>query len=464
MKTQETIDEQVISPERGRSKAASWLASLGAMLVVALVIGASVIVFAQLGQQHKSTSAIPPSGKWVQALNGYTLASLAAAPADATTLYACAVRAQADAVGTSSAPSYTILRSTDFGTHWRDVGSKAGLGANCQLTVNPGNSNELYAVAMLNGGTTQASSVLKHSLDGGQTWATIAPAFARPGANAVPTWNVEQLSMIGNTLFGVQWFPQTVHPGLRGGGILPKIYAGLTRLVKSSDGGRTWSVLEQQFSTPGQGVSDYAIDPTNANTIYELASVPWLPVQPREAEPNNQLPVYGSGGDLYKSSDGGATWQRLLQNLPIGSRLQLASGNPQLLYVGGSRPFLPYLQRVPVFDPPKVDTSGSFHLQVSSDGGASWRAVPGLPQASQSSKLSYIQSWSISPRGQVYAYSTGSPASMRRYDPASNSWAGVTAPPTTGVLLGVTPGDTNSDVLWFAGSNGGQSVLYRYVS
>src|ERR1051326_9546594 len=82
MKTQNTIDEQMNPPEReqSRSKGTSWLAGIGAIFVVALVISASAIIFAQLGQHHKNQSSnlsIPPSGKWVQVLNGYTLASLA---------------------------------------------------------------------------------------------------------------------------------------------------------------------------------------------------------------------------------------------------------------------------------------------------------------------------------------------------------------------------------------------------
>ena len=76
MKTQDAIDEQKIppGPGQGRSKGRSWLAWLsriGAIFVVALVVGASAIVFAQLGQHHKSQPSHPsisPPGKWVQAL------------------------------------------------------------------------------------------------------------------------------------------------------------------------------------------------------------------------------------------------------------------------------------------------------------------------------------------------------------------------------------------------------------
>src|SRR5947199_4417110 len=132
MKTQDTIDEQAGSPgpRPGRSKGASWLAGVGAIFVVALVVGASAIVFAQLGQHHKSQSSnpsIPPPGKWVQVLNGYTLASLAAGDSNPSILYACAVHSQTSTpqAVTGNDTSYTILRSTDFGGQWQNIGSNA---------------------------------------------------------------------------------------------------------------------------------------------------------------------------------------------------------------------------------------------------------------------------------------------------------------------------------------------------
>src|SRR6266536_4574436 len=171
MKTEDAIDEQITppGPGQGHSKGTSWLAGIGAIVVVALVIGASAIVFAQLGQHHKSqspNSSIPPPGKWVQLLNGYTLASLAAGDSNPSVLHACAVHSQTSTpqAVTGNDTSYTILRSTDFGGQWQDIGSNAALGSSCQLAVNPGNSNELYAIGLPN--AAQATSVLKHSTDG----------------------------------------------------------------------------------------------------------------------------------------------------------------------------------------------------------------------------------------------------------------------------------------------------------
>jgi hypothetical protein len=100
---------------------------------------------------------------------------------------------------------------------------------------------------------------------------------------------------------------------------------------------------------------------------------------------------------------------------------------------------------------------------MSSDGGANWRQVPDVPQASPVSGISYVLAWFVDSNGEVYAYPAGSPTSLQRYDPSRNAWNAVTTPPIDGALLALTPGNANSDVLWFVGSNKGQSVLDRYV-
>src|SRR5947209_3826745 len=216
MKTQEPLAEQMFPPEPAHPQNRSWLATVGAILVVILVVGGSAIVFAQLSQHHKNQAQapVPPSSKWVQVLNGYSLASLEAADSPPSTLYACAIHAQpGPAVSNQSAPgsdSFTVLRSTDFGAHWQDVGTKANIGRSCELAINPTNSNDLYALGISS--ADQVSSILKHSTNGGQTWTTIQPTIKLPGSSSAPAWNLQQLSVVSNALFGIQSLPQRVNP------------------------------------------------------------------------------------------------------------------------------------------------------------------------------------------------------------------------------------------------------------
>ena len=171
----------------------------------------------------------------------------------------------------------------------------------------------------------------------------------------------------------------------------------MPRLVKSTDGGHNWTVIDGQVATQKLGVRSYAVDPTDPNTIYALFGGVLLPFQ--VAVPNDVLPVFGFKQELFKTTDDGATWHLVLNNIPFGSQVQLASGNPQIIYVGGTFGPLPLLRgETEPADP--IPVASSFHLQVSKDGGASWQLV-----AIPSDMLS-IQNWYVSPGGQVYASPT----------------------------------------------------------
>ena len=93
-------------------------------------------------------------------------------------------------------------------------------------------------------------------------------------------------------------------------------------IFRSTDGGETWQkVLYKDQNTGG---SDVEIDPSNPDVIYaslwEVREGPW--------EDNNEFE--GTGGGLFKSTDGGNTWKQLkkacLPTYPkLTSRLRPAS-------------------------------------------------------------------------------------------------------------------------------------------
>ncbi|MGA2374960.1 MAG: glycoside hydrolase [Candidatus Sulfotelmatobacter sp.] len=79
-------------------------------------------------------------------------------------------------------------------------------------------------------------------------------------------------------------------------------------LFRSTDGGQTWQkVISKDENT---GASDVEIDPSNPDTIYasmwEAREGPW--------EDGNLF--NGTGGGLFKSTDGGSTWHALTNGLP----------------------------------------------------------------------------------------------------------------------------------------------------
>jgi len=520
MKTQDTgrAGQQVTPSMPARPKRNRWLAGIGAMIVVVLLVGLSALVFAQLRQhQAGQTSRTPPTAHWKQVLKGYTLTSLIAARSDPAIVYACAVRETSNASPQSNTSAISILRSADFGDHWQDIGGNAVAGETCQLAVNSVNSNDIYAVSY--GNNAQNPALLKHSQDGGKTWETILPLMHVSSLQTPVQWAIQQMQVEGNRLFGIQWIMPRALPVGPPIHSIPYPYL-VPRLATSVDGGHNWTIIDNQFAAQRLGVHSYAIDLSNSNTIYDLVGFSWFPIILREVPTYDPLPIIGLNQELFKTTDGGATWQSVLKNIPYGSQVQLAAGNPQVIYVGGTIGPLPLVPNTP--QPTYPIPIGSFHLQMSTNGGLNWQNVV-IPSDMQS-----IQNWFVSPGGQVYAsptipfssqptvipgtiqpstpvpYPTNTPQTgiqstspvgadlsrpspvyrpasvvdmytqathftpsqfIRRYDPNTNGWSNVTSPPTPGFMLQLTPvQSTSGAVLWFVGmtDNGGET-LYRYV-
>ena len=498
----ERTEANIQAPRTARRR--GWLAGIGALIIVLAIISASVVVFATLGQRHNGQGTpAPGAGQWQKVLQGYLVISLQAAPGDPSVVYACAT--------TSAAISYptlpgaiTVLRSVDGGAHWQNIGAKLLLGASCNLAVNPTNSSDLYVI---NGPASErVSATLLHSTNGGQTWETIQPVLRVPSLAPGQFWFMQQLRFVGKNLYGVQgvMFNALQQPPIPPGGFV-------TRLFESTDGGHSWNALDTQFASQGMGAQSYAVDPTAPGTIYDLEGKPVLPIE--RVTPNNPVPTYGAERQLYKTTDGGATWSLVLSNIPYGARVQMASGNPRLLYVGGVIGPLPVAAQGSA-QPQSPKVTMGFHLQISRDGGASWQQIT-IPPEAQNTQL-----WFVSADGHVYTsptmtfvepgqgtsvgatsvpgvsatpvstsvpiiptsttllpggtplsafagstfvYHTATPVSIESYDPSSNTWSKVTTPPAPGLLIQVTAASNGGTALWFNSISGNALALYKYA-
>jgi photosystem II stability/assembly factor-like uncharacterized protein len=127
-------------------------------------------------------------------------------------------------------------------------------------------------------------------------------------------------------------------------------------VYESSDGGSTWTlVLSGDNDTTG--AVDLAIDPLNPNRVFAAM---W----DHRREPD--LRRYGGAGSgLYRTTDGGTTWQRLTNGFPGANAaigrigVALAASNPQRVYAIVNQ------------------TSGPFQgFYRSDDGGNTWTNVP----------------------------------------------------------------------------------------
>src|SRR4051812_1329203 len=99
-------------------------------------------------------------------------------------------------------------------------------------------------------------------------------------------------------------------------------------IFRSTDGGKSWQkVLYKDANTGG---ADVLIDPSNPQVVYaslwEARLGPW--------EDSNSYE--STGGGVFKSSDGGSTWNKLRKGLPdnlVQAHLALAPSQPNRLFV-----------------------------------------------------------------------------------------------------------------------------------
>ncbi len=253
-----------------------------------------------------------------------------------------------------SIPCWTqVPENTYQDLHWRMIGPFRGGRTRAAAGV-PSQPNVFY-VGQVNGGVWKSD-------DYGRTWNPIfdhestqsigAIAVAPSDPNIIYVSSGEGLHRpdlsVGNGIYkstdaGKTW----THLGLVDGQQIPalavdprdpnKVFAAVLGhpygpseergLYRSTDGGQNWQrVIAKDENT---GASDVVIDPSNPDVIYasmwEVREGPW--------EDNNE--VNGTGGGLFKSTDGGATWHPLTNGLPKDLSqiyVAIAPSDPRRLY------------------------------------------------------------------------------------------------------------------------------------
>jgi photosystem II stability/assembly factor-like uncharacterized protein len=203
-----------------------------------------------------------------------------------------------------------VWKSTDYGRTWTPIFDHEDTQSVGAIAVAPSNDNIVYVASGegLHRPDLSVGDGIYRSEDAGKTWTHLGLR----GGEQIPAIAVDP----GN--------PNRLFAAVLGHPYGPNEDRGIFR---SDDGGKTWKkVLDKGERIGG---SDVVLDPKNPRIVYaamwEDTLGPW--------EDANQYS--GTGGGLFKSTDGGNTWKQLTKGLPDGLEqinVALSESNPNRLY------------------------------------------------------------------------------------------------------------------------------------
>ncbi len=223
---------------------------------------------------------------------------------------------------------------TFSGLKWRSIGPAVASGRVMSIAVNPKNKFEYY-VGVASGGVWK-------TVNDGTTW---TPVFDGEGS-----YSIGNVALDPNDS-SVVWVGTGESNSQRSVGYGDGIY-------RSDDGGKNWQNLGLKKS---EHIGRVVIDPRDSKVVYVAA----------------EGPLWGPGGDrgLYKTTDGGKTWKAVLtisENTGVVD-VQLDPSNPDIVYAAA------YQRRRHVFT--LIDGGPESAIYKSTDAGATWNKLKeGLPK------------------------------------------------------------------------------------
>jgi photosystem II stability/assembly factor-like uncharacterized protein len=196
------------------------------------------------------------------------------------------------------------------GTSWRPLFDDAPSAAWGAIAVDPTNSETIW----IGGGesnifrSSMAGTGVYKSTDAGKTWTHMGLADTHHIARIVV--HPEDSNVVFIAAGGHEYTPNAE----RG-------------IFKTTNGGITWKKV--LFESDMVGANDIVIDPENPDRLYVSM---WHRIRKRWSDP-----VPGPGGGIYKSEDGGNSWERVSEGLPLRDKsgrigLSLAASKPNVIY------------------------------------------------------------------------------------------------------------------------------------
>ena len=193
------------------------------------------------------------------------------------------------------AASGGIFKSIDGGINWKPIFDKQPVSSVGSLAIAPSDPNVIWAgtgETFIRSNISQGNGIYK-STDAGKTWKCMG---------------LEKTGRIGRVVIDPR-DPEVVFAAAMGHCYGPQPDRGVFR---SRDGGETWEKV--LFVDENTGCSDLAMDPNNPRILFAGMWPMLIKTWGRWSG--------GPGGGLYKSKDGGTTWNKLkekgLPNTEIG--------------------------------------------------------------------------------------------------------------------------------------------------
>ncbi|MFN2491671.1 MAG: glycosyl hydrolase [Pyrinomonadaceae bacterium] len=230
-------------------------------------------------------------------------------------------------------PADPMSSPTFNGLRLRSIGPAFTSGRVIGIAVDPTNEAR-YFVAAASGGVWK-------TINNGTTW---TPVFDKEGSYSIGAIVLDPKN------------PLTVWVGTGENNSQRSVSYG-NGVYRSDDGGKTWKNVGLKTS---EHIGRIAIDPKDSNIVYVAA----------------QGPLWGPGGDrgLYKTTDGGKTWKKILSisdNTGV-TDIVIDPQNPETLYAAS------YQRRRHMWT--LINGGPESAIYKSTDAGASWNKLKaGLP-------------------------------------------------------------------------------------
>lgn len=208
-----------------------------------------------------------------------------------------------------------VFRSNDFGTEWEPIFDEQPTLAIGDIAISPSNHEVVYVgtgEANAGGGSIAYDGLgVYRSADGGDTW---------------ESRGLEEVGSIGRVLVDPA-DPDRLYVAAMG-----KLFTNNSErgVYRSLDGGANWEQV--LFLSDSTGAIDLVLHPSDPNTLYAAM---WERIR----RPDRRQ-YTGSTSGVYKSTDGGTTWQELGNGLPTAPSdkgrisLAIAPSDPDRVYAG----------------------------------------------------------------------------------------------------------------------------------